>query len=467
MMKLEIIICKMLKSIKLDITYHHALKKSAFVASVGLGLIGFSATPCIINNIPSVTEFLEQGYTPYLTFDEWSMKGDSVLQMTDSCDDRIVLVKNEDSLVHVVRVNDLTQVLTYFKKDWGWYNRVALKRDSCVYDRYIMKDTVIELQIETLSDGRVYKYMYVKTRDNCTFSWLHETCTWSDDELPQWHAMNAHRSIVFELRKGKKASYYLPSSLWNQLCDPEEYYVYSTADTTIFSRSPGLETGILKNYKLDAYVCEKDKDGIFRNAEVLPRCKDGEHELAEYIFQHSGSKVKKMILDDKIVMDICVSTAGDVIRCELNYPTNNKEDLEKQICREIPIKFEPATILEQTVTCWYTITIDSSVDGIFRSAEQMPMFPGGEEALNRYVEDNIQFPPEALKNNIQGMVVVQFVVDKTGKIGSVKVVRSVHKDLDKEAVRLVKTLPDFTPGSMDGKPVGVWYTLPVTFKLPK
>lgn len=461
------IICNRGKGIKLDITHQNALKEAALIASICLGLMVFSASPCNTNHILSVSDYLEQGYTPYLTFDEWSMKGDTKLaHITDSCDDRIVLVKNEDSLVNVVRVNNLTHVLTYFKKDWGWYNQETLKGDTCVYDRYFMKDTVIELQVGSRSDGRVIKNMYVKTRSECYVARLHDTCSWSNNELPQWHAMNAHRSIVFELRKGKKASYYLPSSQWNQLCDPEDYYVYPAADTTIFSRSPGLETGILKNYKLDAYVCEKDKDGIFRIAEVMPQCVNDKHALAKYIFQHSGSKVRKMILNDKIVLDICVSAAGDAIRYKLDYPMSNKEDLEKQICRDIPFKFEPATILEQAVPCWYTITIDSSVDEIYRSAEQMPRFPGGEEALKKYVEDNIQYPPKAIKNNIQGIVVVQFVVDKNGKIGSVKVVRSINKFLDREAIRLVKTLPDFTPGRMDGKPVGVWYTLPVNFKLP-
>ena len=104
---------------------------------------------------------------------------------------------------------------------------------------------------------------------------------------------------------------------------------------------------------------------------------------------------------------------------------------------------------------------------IFKSVEQMPLFLGGEAALIKYIDSHIQYPPEAVKNNIQGRVVVQFVVDKTGEIGEVKVVRSVDKDLDEEAVRIVKTLPKFIPGRQNGQAVAVWYTLPVTFKLPR
>jgi len=102
---------------------------------------------------------------------------------------------------------------------------------------------------------------------------------------------------------------------------------------------------------------------------------------------------------------------------------------------------------------------------VFRSVEQMPTFPGGDAALMKYLSSHIQYPAMAAENNIQGRVVVQFVVTKTGKVGEVKVVRSVDKSLDKEAVRVVKTLPNFVPGRQNGQPVNVWYTLPVQFKL--
>ena len=102
---------------------------------------------------------------------------------------------------------------------------------------------------------------------------------------------------------------------------------------------------------------------------------------------------------------------------------------------------------------------------VFRSVEQMPQFPGGEAALLKYLASHINYPPMAAENGIQGRVIVQFVVDKTGKVGEVKLVRTVDKDLDNEAVRVCKSLPKFTPGRQNGQPVSVWYTLPVTFKL--
>lgn len=102
---------------------------------------------------------------------------------------------------------------------------------------------------------------------------------------------------------------------------------------------------------------------------------------------------------------------------------------------------------------------------IFRAVEQMPTFPGGEGALLAYISSHIRYPAAAQENGIQGRVTVQFVVTKTGSIGEVKVVRSKDPDLDREAIRVVKTLPKFNPGRMNGQPVSVWYTLPINFKL--
>ena len=102
---------------------------------------------------------------------------------------------------------------------------------------------------------------------------------------------------------------------------------------------------------------------------------------------------------------------------------------------------------------------------VFESVEQDPVFPGGQAALLQYVSSHIRYPSVCQENNIQGRVILQFVVTKTGAVGQVKVARGVHPELDAEAVRVVKSLPKFTPGKMNGHPVNVWFTLPVQFKL--
>ena len=97
--------------------------------------------------------------------------------------------------------------------------------------------------------------------------------------------------------------------------------------------------------------------------------------------------------------------------------------------------------------------------------EKMPEFPGGQEALNRFLVRNIKYPLLAQENGIQGRVVRQFVVNSDGSIVDISVVRGVEESLDKEAIRVIKSMPKWTPGRQGGKSVRVKYTLPIRFKL--
>ena len=102
---------------------------------------------------------------------------------------------------------------------------------------------------------------------------------------------------------------------------------------------------------------------------------------------------------------------------------------------------------------------------VFDVVEQMPSFPGGQSALLQYLSSNIKYPVVAEENGIQGRVIVTFVVEKDGSITDVRVVKSVDPSLDKEAQRVVKSMPKWIPGKQNGAPVRVKYTVPVTFRL--
>jgi protein TonB len=104
-------------------------------------------------------------------------------------------------------------------------------------------------------------------------------------------------------------------------------------------------------------------------------------------------------------------------------------------------------------------------DKVYTVIEQMPQFPGGESELLAYISKNIKYPVIAQENGIQGKVTVRFVVTKTGMVDKVEVLRSLDPACDKEAIRVVKTLPRFIPGKQNGVNVSVWYTLPVVYKL--
>ena len=139
--------------------------------------------------------------------------------------------------------------------------------------------------------------------------------------------------------------------------------------------------------------------------------------------------------------------------------TNGQQNRAVQSTMQSPVA------VERNAEAQVTNESNPQSETIYKSVEQMPMFPGGEAGLLRYLQENIQYPPEAAKNNVQGRVILQFVVDKTGQVGEVKILRSVSEEIDAEAVRVVKSLPKFEPGRQDGEAVSVWYTLPVSFNI--
>lgn len=102
---------------------------------------------------------------------------------------------------------------------------------------------------------------------------------------------------------------------------------------------------------------------------------------------------------------------------------------------------------------------------VYDVVEQMPSFPGGISGLRTYLNQNIRYPAEAQENCVQGRVVVSFVVGKDGHISDVTVLRSVDPSLDKEAIRVVRNMPRWTPGKQGGEPVRVRYNVPVSFRL--
>jgi periplasmic protein TonB len=101
----------------------------------------------------------------------------------------------------------------------------------------------------------------------------------------------------------------------------------------------------------------------------------------------------------------------------------------------------------------------------FVVVEEMPMFPGGDPELLKYIAEHTNYPEVAKENNIQGRVIVRFCVTSKGGVSQVSILKGVDPELDAEAIRVVNTLPAFKPGKQGGKPVPVWYMVPITFTL--
>ncbi|MCX6237107.1 MAG: energy transducer TonB [Bacteroidia bacterium] len=102
---------------------------------------------------------------------------------------------------------------------------------------------------------------------------------------------------------------------------------------------------------------------------------------------------------------------------------------------------------------------------IFVVVENMPVFPGGNLALRKYIATSIKYPTLAQENGIQGKVFVNFVVDKDGSVSNAKIARGVDPSIDKEALRVIMSLPKWQPGMQRGKPVRVTFTVPINFQL--
>lgn len=127
----------------------------------------------------------------------------------------------------------------------------------------------------------------------------------------------------------------------------------------------------------------------------------------------------------------------------------------EEVGEKVEVKFVPPVVEEE----------EPQEEEIFQVVEHMPEFPGGMGALMKFLGKNIKYPTIAQENGTQGRVIVQFVVNKDGSIVDPVVVRSVDPYLDKEALRVIKSMPKWKPGQQLGKKVRVKYTVPVTFRL--
>ncbi len=161
------------------------------------------------------------------------------------------------------------------------------------------------------------------------------------------------------------------------------------------------------------------------------------------IVEDENFEAEKEVKDqDKIMENEAQTGAMDIT--EGTNDLNKVTIIDQVIAEEKPVDDEPVSIA---------------------MVEQKPQFQGGEEAMYKWLRDNINYPAAASEEGVQGRVVVEFVVGKDGSISNVRVVRSRHPALDKEAIRVIKAMPKWVPGRNNGQPVKVTYTLPVSFKL--
>ena len=133
---------------------------------------------------------------------------------------------------------------------------------------------------------------------------------------------------------------------------------------------------------------------------------------------------------------------------------------------EDEVEIENEVEIEETDTDEDEIVeIEEDDEEFFMVVENMPEFPGGDLGLMKFIQKNVRYPAIAKEYNITGKVYVSFIVDKSGAVTNVKIVRGVDKNLDAEALRVVKSLPKYKPGKQRGQAVRVMFTIPINFTL--
>jgi len=235
---------------------------------------------------------------------------------------------------------------------------------------------------------------------------------------------------------------------------PQVFSVPSDRDTTITCKE-----GTTIKIGANSFVSEKTGEEITGNVEISVK---EYYKMSDILMARltttSGDKILEtggMLHIDAIAGDDkCAVKPGKSV--EIGFPHTSRKDGmalfygERNVNR---IDWKLANAGEEETSEEFFVV------------EDMPEFPGGDLALRRFVRNIIRYPVDAQQNGIQGKVFVRFVVDEEGKVGDAVVVRSVYPSLDREALRVVNSLPKWKPGRQKGKPVRVSYTIPVGFEL--
>ncbi len=186
--------------------------------------------------------------------------------------------------------------------------------------------------------------------------------------------------------------------------------------------------------------------------------------LYNYLSENIKQKLGTQIDSESLSVFFEITKEGKIGKKKIFNSFNSHVD--SIICEVISTlpDFIPGKVNGNIADTWFYLPFDFGNE-TYIYVKHMPEFPGGVIALKKFIAYNVKYPPEARNNGIQGTVFLRFEVTKFGTIGKVEIQKGVHPLLDKEAIKVIKSLPKFTPGEQNGKKVNVWYSIPITFKL--
>ena len=202
--------------------------------------------------------------------------------------------------------------------------------------------------------------------------------------------------------------------------------------------------------------------------------------ISENIESHSSIEIKNLL--GNATVKFMVLSNGTTGHYQILENPGGWSSIEvTRILKEIDL-WIPARLEEKNVNSWYTVSVpiyvekdetaesessdeNSEPDPPNEVEEKMPEFPGGFEELSKFLTENIVYPEYALSENITGKVYVKFLVTNHGHVDKVSIAKGIGGGCDLESARVIKMTPKWEPGYQDGKPVNVWYTLPINFAL--
>ncbi len=228
----------------------------------------------------------------------------------------------------------------------------------------------------------------------------------------------------------------------------------------------------------------KQEDEVFFVVEDMPEYPGGEEALRKDIaglVKYPEDAHKKGI-QGKVYITFIVNENGKIEDTKIARgvdPSLDKEAL--RVMNALDKTWKPGKQKGGPVKVSYTVPIKFALNdndkeekkiskgegenAVFFIVEEMPEFPGGDEELRKYIAATVKYPEDAVKRKVQGKVYVSFVVEKDGYVGEAKIARGVDPSLDKEALRVINSLPKWKPGKQRGKEVRVAYTVPISFAL--
>ncbi len=217
---------------------------------------------------------------------------------------------------------------------------------------------------------------------------------------------------------------------------------------------------------------EYDDANVFTVVEEMPEFVGGNEELIAFLSKNIKypKEAKDNDIEGKVIVSFVIDTDGSVTDAEVVRSVGSGCDEEAvRVVSSMP-KWIPGKQRGKAVKVSFKLPINFALDAgskdqVFQVVEIMPEYPGGEKALFSFLGNNIKYPEVAKKNKVTGRVFVTFVVEKDGSVADVKLLKGIGSGCDEEAMRVIKSMPNWKPGTQRGKAVRVQYNLPIKFAL--